>query len=77
MEDIPNFWDSKTMLELVEEDNNNQGNEEEKDEDGEVLIESNNMISNVNAVNSLPAYGSYSTANLNSLPRMAIWSILS
>ena len=62
MEDIPDFGDSKTMLELVEEDNNNQGNEEEQDDDGEVFIESNNMISNVNAVNSQPAYGSDSTA---------------
>jgi hypothetical protein len=72
---IHNLADKNTMLDTVEENNNNQGNEEEQEDEAEVVVESPNMTSVVDVVNSLPAQDSDTPANLNELPRMAIRSI--
>ena len=63
------------MLDPVEEKNSNLGNEEKLEEDAEVVVESTNVISIVDGVDSLPAHDSDTPANLNSLPRMIIRSI--
>ena len=65
------------MLDSVKENNNNQGYEDEQEDEAEVGMESPNMISIFDVVNSLPAHGSDAPANLNSLPRIVIRSILS
>ena len=64
------------MLDWVEENNNNQGYEEEQEDEAEVDMESPNMMSIFDVVNSLPAHDSDAPANLNSLPRMVIRSII-
>ena len=63
------------MLDTVEESNSNQGNEEEQEDDAEVVVESPNVTSVVDVVDSLPAHDSDAPANLNALPRLAIRSI--
>ena len=65
------------MLDWVEENDNNQGYEEEQEDEAEVDMESPNMMSIFDVVNSLPAHDSDAPANLNSLPRIVIRSILS
>ena len=74
---ICNLAENKTVLDSVEENNNNQGSEDEQECEAEVVVESPNMISIVDVVGSLPAHDSDTPANLNSLPRMVIRSILS
>ena len=61
----------------MEENDNNQGYEEEQEDEAEVDMESPNMMSIFDVVNSLPAHDSDAPANLNSLPRMVIRSIMS
>ena len=65
------------MLDSVEESNNNQGIVEEQEDGAEDVVESTNVISVFDVVKSLPAHDSDAPANLNSLPRMIIRSILS
>ena len=74
---IENLADSNAMLDSVKENNNNQGYEDEQEDEAEVGMESPNMISIFDVVNSLPAHDSDAPANLNSLPRIVIRSILS
>ena len=61
----------------MEENDNNQGYEEEQEDEAEVDMESPNMMSIFDVVNSLPAHDSDAPANLSSLPRMVLRSILS
>ena len=72
---IRNLADNNAMLDTVEESNNNQGNEEEQEDDALVIVESPNMISVVDVVDSQPSHDSDAPANLNELPRMVIRSI--
>ena len=65
------------MLDTVEESNSNQGNEEEQEDDAEVVVESPNVTSVVDVVDSLPAHDSDAPANLNALSRLTIRSTLS
>ena len=74
---IHNLADNNAMMDSLEESNSNQGNVEEQEDDTEVVVESTNVISDFDVVNSPPVHGSDTPANLNSLPRMAIRSILS
>ena len=53
------------MLDPVEENNSNQGNMEEQGDEAEVDVESPNMISVFDVVNSLPAHDSDAPAYLN------------
>ena len=46
------------MLDPVEEINSNQGNMEEQEDEAEVVVESHNMISVFDVVDSLLAYDS-------------------
>ena len=72
---ICNLADNNAMRDTVEESNSNQGNEEEQEDDAEVVVESPNVTSVVDVVDSLPAHDSDAPANLNALPRLAIRSI--
>jgi hypothetical protein len=74
---IQNLADSNSMPDPVEENNSNQGNIEEQEDEVEIDVESPSMISVFDVANSLPSHDSDSHANLNSLPRMVIRSILS
>jgi hypothetical protein len=74
---ICNLAHNNPMLDLVEESNNNKGIVEEQENKAEVVVESTNVISVFDVVKSLPAHDSDTPANLNSLPRMIIRSILS
>ena len=76
-EHIHNLADNNSMLDPVEENNSNQGNMEEQGDEAEVDVESPNMISVFDVVNSLPAHDSDAPVNLNSLPTMVVKSILS
>ena len=60
------------MMDTVEESNSNQGNEEEQEDDSEVVVESPNVTSVIDVVDSLPAHDSDTPENLNSLPG---WSL--
>ena len=72
-----NLADNNAMLDTEEENNSNQENKKEQEDDPEVVVESTNMISIVEVVNSLPAHDYDTPANLNSLPRIVIRSMLS
>ena len=63
------------MMDSVEENKINQGNEKKQEDDEEVVLESTNVNSNVDVVNSLLVHDSDTPTNLNSLPRMVIRSI--
>ena len=62
-------------MDSVEENKINQGNEKKQEDDEEVVLESTNVNSNVDVVNSLLVHDSDTPTNLNSLPRMVIRSI--
>ena len=53
-----NLADNNAMLDPVEEINSNQGNMEEQEDEAEVVVESHNMISVFDVVDSLLAYDS-------------------
>ena len=72
---ICNLADNNSMMDSVEENNINQGNEKEQEDDVEVVLESTNVNSNVDVVNSLLVHDCDTPANLNSLPRMVIRTI--
>jgi hypothetical protein len=72
---ICNLADKNGMLDPVQKNNSNQGNEKEQEDDEEVVLESTNVNSNVDVVNSLLVHDSDTPTNLNSLPRMVIRSI--
>ena len=74
---IHNLAYSNAMLDPVEENNSNQGNIEEQEDEADIDVESPSMISVFDVANSLPSHDSDSHANLNSLPRIVIRSILS
>ena len=63
------------MMDSVEENKINQGNEKKQEDDEEVVLESTNVNSNVDVVNSLLVHDCDTPANLNSLPRMVIRTI--
>ena len=69
---ICNLADNNAILDTVEERNSNQGNEEEQEDDSEVVVESPNVTSVIDVVDSLPAHDSDTPENLNSLPG---WSL--
>ena len=69
--------DNNAMRDPVEENNNNHRNENEQEGYAEVVVESTNLISIVDVMDSLTIHDSDTPANLTSLPGKVIRSISS